>query len=155
MAARHVRAADFLRVQRRLLLDSLQSAGIADPIAVSIASRFQDALQFSLGGAKVYFAKRSNAASTRAARARALRGDGMRVNDIAARIGLSVSSTYELLREHPRAIERDRATGSAEAAVSRAVKVLPPKRCATAAASASTPPGGPGPAGGGPGRAGG
>ncbi len=121
--------------------------GIATPVAISVAGRFQDALQFNLGGAKVYFAKRSNAAQ-RAARARALRSDGMRVKDIAARMGLSVSSTYELLRDQPRAIERGLAADEPSSAVSRGAKVLPLTRSATAGAGPdATPPDGPPPLG--------
>ena len=97
MKVRDVRAKVFLQMHRRIALLALHQAGIDQQPAARIAEQLQAGLRRELGGSTVYIAvDRVDAATTAAL---ALRTQGLSVGDVAARLGLSESHTYSLIRQ--------------------------------------------------------
>lgn len=99
MKVRDVRAKVFLQMHRRIALLALHQAGIDQQPAARIAEQLQAGLRRELGGSTVYIAVDRVDAATTAARALALRTQGLSVGDVAARLGLSESHTYSLIRQ--------------------------------------------------------
>lgn len=98
MGARDVRSEKFMQVHRQVAARVLYQLGVADPLASQIADQMLGELSRELGGSKVYIGVGSLRAAHRRARVLALDGERLGAGYIAARLGISVSSVYRILR---------------------------------------------------------